>query len=215
MKPVHGAAAKAKRATVPKAKAAPPRPSAKDRPKSYYEAAGDAAERLDRRAAALRRNEHEEEEEDDASAPAVPWTGGNGAATLRRARAQVATTSQGLSGNVTAGDSDANDDDVETSGQVEAASSVAAPVGFAAAMAKILSREVPAAKNPVLAKRHTASAKLAAADKAAAKAERERKREKRDARRAHIVEPASADQEFERQLRKVASRGGAYRPRVL
>lgn len=81
--------------------------------------------------------------------------------------------------------------------------------GFAAAMSKVLARSVTKT-NPVLAKRHTAAEKIVAKEKAETKVSRLKTREKKAARRAHMQLPDVTKQDYERQLKKVATKGGAY-----
>lgn len=85
----------------------------------------------------------------------------------------------------------------------------AAGRGFAAAMSKVLGRTV-SKSNPVLAKRHTAAEKLVAKQKEESKATKLKTREKKLARRAHMQLPDVTQQDYERQLRKVATKGGEW-----
>jgi hypothetical protein len=103
-------------------------------------------------------------------------------------------------------------DDDEDGGSVD--DSAAAPTsggggGFAAAMAKVLGRSLSSGANPVLAKRHTAGQKIAAKRAADVKEVKLKAREKKAARRAHLAAPEAAPADYERQLRKVATKGGA------
>lgn len=104
---------------------------------------------------------------------------------------------------------DAGDDGDAGSVDDSAAAGGGAPAsGFAAAMAKVLGRSLSSA-NPVLAKRHTAGQKIAAKRAADVKEVKLKAREKKAARRAHLAAPEAAPADYERQLRKVATKGGA------
>ena len=81
--------------------------------------------------------------------------------------------------------------------------------GFAAAMKKVLSRELHVAPTAgaVLSKRHTAAAKAEAAERALAKAQRVRSA----SRHAKVVErnalPSALSRDAERDLRRMATKG--------
>ena len=80
--------------------------------------------------------------------------------------------------------------------------------GFAAAMSKVLGRTVTKS-NPVLAKRHTAAEKIVAKEKQETKVAKLKTRDKKLARRAHMQLPDVTKQDYERQLKKVATKGGS------
>lgn len=78
--------------------------------------------------------------------------------------------------------------------------------GFGAALAKVLSRGVDAAK-PVLSKRHTAMQKLVEAKEKESKDLGKVRKERKALRKAHNLDPLRAPPEFEKQLKKVATKG--------
>jgi len=80
--------------------------------------------------------------------------------------------------------------------------------GFSVAFAKILGREVTGGADPVLAKRHTAAAKLAAAGVKENRSARRRADERLAAKRAHLVDPAAYSAERELGLQRIATKGG-------
>lgn len=80
--------------------------------------------------------------------------------------------------------------------------------GFAAAMQKVMGRQLRAGA-PVLAKRHTAAAKLAAAARAEQKQAQDKLAKRKELRKSHMAEPSAYAVDYERQLRRVATRGGA------
>ena len=81
--------------------------------------------------------------------------------------------------------------------------------GFGAALSKILTRELRDAPSagPVLAKRHTAAAKLASAARTSAREEGRARERKRVAAAARNVLPSALTADYERQLRKVGTKG--------
>jgi hypothetical protein len=105
----------------------------------------------------------------------------------------------------------ATDDDGEGAGEAVPAAATGGVKGFGQAMAKILARTVDAGVAPVLAKRHTAAEKLAEAERAAELEEREKRQKRRAAKRAHLAQADAANPDFERQLRRVATKGGEWR----
>ena len=109
-------------------------------------------------------------------------------------------------------DDDGDEEDEERAAAAAAAAApppTAANSAFAAAVSKIMARNVTA-DTALLAKRHTAAEKLAEKEAVEEKTAKARSRERKLARRAHMALPQSANPEFERQLRKVATKGGEW-----
>jgi hypothetical protein len=88
---------------------------------------------------------------------------------------------------------------------VDAASTDGA--GFGAAMSKIMARDLTGKATPVLAKRKTAQAKQADKAALAIKEDAKKRKLRKRARKAHLVVPDPLQADFERQLRKVATKG--------
>ena len=110
-------------------------------------------------------------------------------------------------------DGDAEDEEAEGGASGSSAGAAASAPGsgnaaFASAVTKIMSRTV-SSDTALLAKRHTAAEKLVAQEKLETKSEKSRMRERKIARKAHMMMPQSANLDFERQLKKVATKGGA------
>jgi hypothetical protein len=78
--------------------------------------------------------------------------------------------------------------------------------GFSAALAKVLSRDVDAAQ-PVLSKRHTTLQKLQEKHEQEFAEAKKLRKQRKLARGAHNVDPRAMAPEFEKQLRKVATKG--------
>jgi hypothetical protein len=84
----------------------------------------------------------------------------------------------------------------------------AAPVSaFAAALGKVLARDLSGKATPVLAKRRTAQEKHADRAAIAAREEKKLRKSRKKLRKLHLVAPAPQGSDFERQLRKVATKG--------
>lgn len=80
--------------------------------------------------------------------------------------------------------------------------------GFGVAFAKIMAREVTGGADPVLAKRHTAGAKLAAASVREHRDAKRRTEVRLAAKRAHLVDPTAYGAERELNLQRIATKGG-------
>jgi hypothetical protein len=101
------------------------------------------------------------------------------------------------------GGSDEEDDDLEEG-------PARAKDGFADAMAKVLGESVGAAKRPIMAKRTTEAMRSIAADRAAAKLERQRRQAKKARADPGYVKPSAsnpAELTKERMLRKLGTTG--------
>ena len=79
--------------------------------------------------------------------------------------------------------------------------------GFGSALSKILSRDIGNKKTPVLSKRHTALQKLQEQEKLQQLLLKKQNKQKKILRKVHNLDPRQAAPDFERQLRKVATKG--------
>jgi hypothetical protein len=97
--------------------------------------------------------------------------------------------------------------DTEETAALAPMSEEAVAAGFGAAFSKIMSRNVTT-DNPVMAKRHTAAAKLSEAERAKEKEEKQKIKQKKVAKRAHLLPITAYKPDFEKQLKRVATKGG-------
>lgn len=95
----------------------------------------------------------------------------------------------------------------EEGGMSASAKRSAGEAGFASAMGKIMARDLSGKATPVLAKRKTTQQKQADKAAVAVKEDAKKNKAKKKLRKAHLVAPDPLQADFERQLRKVSTKG--------